>query len=75
MVTVEEADDVGEIHVVVDDDFAVKLDKCERYKQHQLRRADVPCRPDRLPHGKHVIIHQLCHTRAHHTPINRPINR
>jgi len=58
--TVEEADDVGEVHVVVDDDLAVVLDERERDEQLQVRRGHVLRRPDRLPDREHVLVHQLC---------------
>ena len=58
--TVEEFDDVGEVHVIVDDDFAVKLDERQRDEEHEVRRAHVLRHPDRLPHPKHVLVHQLC---------------
>jgi len=58
--TIKEANDVGEVHVIVDDDLAVELDECECYEEHQMRRAHVLSRPNRLPHREHIVIHQLC---------------
>ena len=58
--TVKEANNVGEIHVVVDDDFTVVLDESECYEQDQVRWAHVLSDPDRLPHRKYIFIYQLC---------------
>ena len=60
MRTVEEFDDVGEVHVVIDDDLAVVFDEGEGDEQHKVGRADVSRHPDRLPHGEHIIVEQLC---------------
>ena len=58
--TVEELDDVGEVHVVVDDDVAVELHERQRHEQDEVRRADAGRSPHRLPHAEHVLVHQLC---------------
>ena len=63
--TVKEANDVGEVHVVVDDDLAVELDQCERYEEDQVRRAHVLCRPDHLPDREHVLVDHLCRHDSH----------
>jgi len=58
--TIKEANDVGEVHVIVDDDLAVELDESECYEEDQVRRAHVLSGPDRLPDREHIVIHQLC---------------
>lgn len=57
--TVEELDDVGEVHVVVADDLAVGLHQGQGDEQDKVLRRDVPGRPDHLPHSKHVLVGQL----------------
>ena len=58
--TIEELDDVGEVHVVVQDDIAIVLHQSEGDKQHHLTGGTVLGRPDGLPYGKGVVIHQFC---------------
>lgn len=58
-VTVEEFDDVGEVHVVLQDDVPVELHQGQRDEEHEVTGRGVLRRPDRLPHREHVIIHQL----------------
>lgn len=58
--TVEKLDYVSEVHVVVDDDFTVVLNKCQSNKENKVWGTDVFSRPNRLPHSKDVIIDQFC---------------
>ena len=58
-ITVEELDDVGEVHVVVDDDVTVVLDQRECDEEHKVGGAYVLRRPDELPHAEHVVVLQL----------------
>ena len=47
--TVEELDDIGEVHGVGEDDVAVGLEQRQRDEQHHVLRRHVPRRPDQLP--------------------------
>jgi len=60
--TVKEADNVREIHIIVNNDLAIILDQRERYEEDQVRRAHVMSSPDRLPHRKYVVVHEFCRT-------------
>ena len=57
--TIEEFDDVGKVHAVINDDFSVVFDEGESYKQNKVGRTDVLCGPYRLPDNKDVIVNQL----------------
>ena len=59
LLTIEELDDVGKVHVVVDDDVPVGLDQGESDEQVEVRRADVLGRPDRFPHVEDVFVLEL----------------
>ena len=63
-ITVEEADDVGKVHLVVDDDLAVVLDQREGDEEDKVGGAYAARRPDRLPDAEHILIHQLYNTRV-----------
>lgn len=54
--TVEEADDIGEVHVVVDDNLAVIFDQCEGDEQDKAARAGMLSAPDRLPDSEHIAV-------------------
>jgi len=54
--TVEELDDVGKVHAVINDNLSVILDERKSYKQNEMRRADVPCHPYRLPDHEDIVI-------------------
>ena len=58
--TVKELDDVGEVHVVVQDDVSVELHEGQCQEEHKVAGADVLRRPDCLPHREHVRVQQLC---------------
>ncbi len=57
--TVEELDDVGEVHVVLQDDVAVQLHQRQRDEQHEVLRGGEPRGPDGLPQREHVVIHHF----------------
>ena len=44
---VEELDDVGEVHVAVEDDVAIALDQAECDEQEELGRGNLGRREDR----------------------------
>ena len=48
--TIEELDDVGEVHIVVQDDVPVILHQGQGDEQHKVTGAHVFGRPDHLPH-------------------------
>ena len=58
--TVEEFDDIGEIHGIGQNNVAIVLDKCEGHEQDEMWRSDRTSRPNCLPNGEHVIVHQFC---------------
>ena len=58
--TIKELDDVGEVHVVVQDDVPVVLHQGQGQEEHKVAGADVLGCPDRLPHAEHVWVQQLC---------------
>ena len=49
---VEELDDVGEVHVPVDDDVSVGLHQTQGNEQIELWTSNLPCSPDRLPNSR-----------------------
>ena len=54
--TIEELNDVGEVHVVFDDDFPVLLKEGQREEGNELVRSDVVGSPDAFPHGKYIVV-------------------
>ena len=52
-------DDVGEVHVVVNDDITVSFHERQSYEQVEVSRADVFGRPDRLPHVEDIFVFEL----------------
>lgn len=61
--TVEELNDVGEVHVVLQDDVPVDLHQCQGDEEDKVTRGGIPGCPDGLPDCKHIIIHQLWKTK------------
>lgn len=58
--TIEELDDVCEIHVVLQDDVSVDLHQSQRDEQDIVGGRDVFGGPDGLPDGEDVIIDEFC---------------
>ncbi len=56
---VEELDDVGEVHVPVEDDVAVRLDEGHGHEEVEVRRDHLPAGPDRLPHQVYLVVGEL----------------
>ena len=48
---VEELDDVGEVHVPVNDDVPVGLHQTQGNEEIELWTSNLPCSPDRLPNS------------------------
>lgn len=61
-VTVEELDDVGEVHVVLQDDVPVDFHQRQGDEEDKVTGRDALGRPDGFPHGKHVVVHELWKT-------------
>lgn len=61
--TVEELDDVSEVHVVLQDDVPVDLHQRQGNEEDKVTRRDTLGRPDGFPDCKHVIVHQLWKTK------------
>lgn len=57
--TVEEFDDICEIHVVVNDDFSIKLHQRQCYEQYVVGGTYVFGCPYRLPNWEHIVVHQF----------------
>lgn len=57
--TVEELDDVSEVHVVVDDDLTVNCYQRQGKKEDKVPRGNPGRHPDHLPDGKHVLVQEL----------------
>lgn len=62
--TVEELDDVSEVHVVVHDDLAINRDQGQGQEEDKVLWGDPGSHPDHLPHRKHILVQELC-TRKH----------
>lgn len=60
--TVEELDDVSEVHVVLQDDVPVDLHQRQSNEEHEVTGRDALGGPDSFPHCKHVIVHKLWNT-------------
>lgn len=54
MGTIEELDDVSEVHCVGQYHVAVGLEQRQRNEQHHVLRRHVPSRPDQLPRREHL---------------------
>jgi len=57
--TTEELDDVREVHVVVQDDVTVRLDRGQCSEEREMTRGHVTGGPDHLPHARNVGVDQL----------------
>lgn len=57
--TIEELNDVCEVHVVLQDDVPVHLHQRQGDEEDKVTRGDVLGCPDGFPDCEHVIIHQL----------------
>lgn len=57
--TVEKLDDVGEVHVVLQDDVPVDLHQRQGDEEDKVTRGDTLGGPDGFPDCEHVIVHQL----------------
>lgn len=60
--TIEELNDVSEVHVVLQDDVPVELHKCQGNEEDKVTRRDTLGCPDGFPDCKYIIIHKLCKT-------------
>lgn len=61
--TIEELNDVSEVHVVLQDDVPVDLHQRQSNKEDEVIRRDILGCPDGFPDCKNVIIHQLWKTK------------
>lgn len=57
--TIEELDDLSEVHVVLQDDVAVMLHECQGDEENKVAGGDGPGCPDGLPCREHVVIHHF----------------
>lgn len=78
LLTVEELDDVSEVHVVVDDDLTINCDQSQGKKEDKVPRGNPGRNPDHLPDGEHVLIQELCArtdrtTSAHFSSYKPPV--
>ena len=55
-ITIEELDDVCEVHVVLQNDVSVDLHQREGDEQPKMAGGDVLGSPDGLPHREHIIV-------------------
>lgn len=60
--TVEELNDVSEVHVVLQDDVPVDLHQRQGDEEDEVTGRDTLGSPDGFPDCKHIIIHQLWKT-------------
>lgn len=58
--TVEELDDVSEVHVVVHDDLTVNCNQSQGKKEDKVAGGNPGRHPDHLPDGEHVLVQELC---------------
>ena len=59
VITIEKLDDVGEVHVIVDDDVSIHFEECQSEEEDEVCSAptrQVPGRPDSFPHEKHLRV-------------------
>ena len=54
--TIKELDDFREVHVVIDDDFPIVLHQRKSNEENEMRRTEVLCYPDRLPHAEDIFV-------------------
>lgn len=64
LVTVEELDDVCEVHVVLQDDVPVDFHQCQGDEEDKVTGRDALGCPDGFPDGKHIVVHELWKTAA-----------
>ena len=57
--TIEELDDVSEVHVVLQDDVPVDLHQRQSNEEDKVTRGSILSRPDGFPDREHVLVHQL----------------
>lgn len=60
--TIEEFNDVSEVHVVLQDDVPVDLHQSQGNEEDKVTRGDILSCPDGFPDCKHILIHQLWRT-------------
>lgn len=58
--TIEELDDVSEVHVVVDDDLTVNCNQSQGKKEDKVPWGNSGRHPDHLPDGEHILVQELC---------------
>lgn len=56
---VEELDDIGEVHVVVEDYVPIILHQGKCNEKDKVTRSYTTSHPNRFPHAEHVFVHQL----------------
>lgn len=64
--TVEELNDVSEVHVVLQDDVPVDLHQRQGDEEDEVTGRDTLGSPDGFPDCKHIVIHQLWKTHREH---------
>lgn len=60
VVTVKELDDVGEVHLIVDDYLSVELDECQSEEKSKVSRTQSSRGPDQLPDFEDVAVQEFC---------------
>lgn len=60
--TIEELNDVSEVHVVLQDDVPVDLHQGQGNEEDKVTRRDTLGCPDGFPDCKYIIIHKLWKT-------------
>lgn len=58
--TIEELNDVREVHVVFQDNVPIHLHQRQSNEEHKVFRGGVLSCPDRFPQGEDVIVHHFC---------------
>lgn len=62
LLTVEELDDVCEVHVVLQDDVPVDFHQRQGNEEDKVTGRDALGCPDGFPDGKHIVVHELWKT-------------
>lgn len=62
LVTIEELDDVREVHVVLQDDVPVDFHQRQGDEEDKVTGRDALGCPDGFPDGKHIVVHELWKT-------------
>lgn len=57
--TIEEFDDVSEVHVVINDDFSVEFNQSERKEERKMSGTQPPCHPYQLPYLEHIAVQKF----------------